>query len=233
LELSLADDFRLMHAKDGASALELAIKSFPDLIISDIMMPVMNGVALCENIKANSGTAHIPVILLTAKTLDVDKTEGMNRGADMYITKPFDINFLRSSIHSIFRREEQMAHYIKNQLLLTPDAGSSKENPDELFLKKIMAVVAHNVANPDFSVEMISDIMGMSSTHLYRKLKAITGLSTREIIINFRMQKAAQMLKNNEGNITEVMYAVGFSSLSSFSKSFKAKYGVSPKGYMD
>ncbi|WP_245531748.1 helix-turn-helix domain-containing protein [Anaerophaga thermohalophila] len=100
-----------------------------------------------------------------------------------------------------------------------------------LFLKKVMSLVERNVENPDFSVDMISETLGMSSTHLYRKLKAITGQSTRDIINNYRMQKAANMLKNKDGNITEIMYAVGYTSLSSFSKSFKAKFGVSPKGY--
>jgi signal transduction histidine kinase/CheY-like chemotaxis protein len=231
LEMNLESDFRLLFAENGFKGLKLARKEMPDLIISDIMMPVMDGADLCGNIKTDVATAHIPIILLTAKTLDIDKTEGMSKGADMYITKPFDLEFLRSSIQSIFRREEQMTRYIESRLLLSPPAREDKQHPDELFLKKVMSVIERNVGNPGFSVEMISETMGMSSTHLYRKLKAITGFSTSEIINSYRMQKAAQMLTNKEGNITEVMYAVGFSSLSSFSKSFKAKYGVAPTKY--
>jgi AraC-like DNA-binding protein len=195
------------------------------------MMPVMNGVEFCSRIKTDPATAHIPIILLTAKTLNVDKTEAMNKGADMYITKPFDLDFLLSSIKSIFRREEQITRYIKSRLMLSPPKKDEKQRPDELFLKKVISMIEHNVGNHDFSVEMISKTMGMSSTHLYRKLKAITGFSTSEIINNYRLQKAAQMLVNKEGNITEVMYSVGFSSLSSFSKSFKTKFGVSPTKY--
>ncbi len=233
LSINLSLEYHLIYAEDGHTALELARKEIPDLIISDVMMPVMHGIELCANIKEHAATAHIPVILLTAKTLDVDKTAGMNKGADMYITKPFDIEFLRSSIKSIFRREEQVAQYVKNQLMLSPGPSEPKESAEALFLKKIMTVVERNVSNPDLSVEMISETMGMSSTHLYRRLKEITGFSSREIIINYRMQKAAQMLKNQEGNITEVMYSVGFSSLSSFSKSFKAKFGMSPRKYSE
>ncbi|WP_016778623.1 hybrid sensor histidine kinase/response regulator transcription factor [Anaerophaga thermohalophila] len=231
LEMNLEQEYQLVFAENGARGIELTQKEQPDLVISDVMMPVMSGTELCQYLKSESATAHIPVILLTAKTLDIDKTEGMNKGADMYITKPFDIEFLRSSIRSIFRREEQMARYIKNRLLISPDETYEKEHPDERFLKKVMSIVERNVENPDFSVDMISETLGMSSTHLYRKLKSITGQSTRGIINNYRMQKAANMLKNKDGNITEIMYAVGYTSLSSFSKSFKAKFGVSPKGY--
>jgi signal transduction histidine kinase/ligand-binding sensor domain-containing protein/AraC-like DNA-binding protein len=231
LKINLENEYELLFAEEGATALNLAGAEHPDLIVSDVMMPVMDGMDLCKQIKTNNATAHIPVILLTAKTLDIDKTEGMNKGADMYITKPFDIEFLKSSIHSLFRREEQMTSYIKTRLLLSPVEEEKTEHPDELFLRKVMAIIERNIANPSFSVEIISETVGMSTTHLYRRLKAVTGQSTRDILNNYRMQKAAQMLANKEGNITEVMYAVGFSSLSSFSKSFKAKFGVSPKGY--
>ena len=159
------------------------------------------------------------------------RSEGMKKGADMYITKPFDIDYLRSSIQSIFRREEQLTRYIETRLMLSPKKEDIKEDPDKLFLKKVMSIIEQNIENPDFSVEVISKTLGMSSTHLYRKLKTITGQSTRDILNNYRMQKAANMLKTKDVNITEVMYAVGFTSLSSFSKSFKAKFGVSPKEY--
>ena len=197
------------------------------------MMPVMDGITFCAEIRQNKKTVHIPVILLTAKTLDQDKTEGMTKGADMYITKPFDIEYLKSCVSSIFRREDRMGQYIKQQLQLRPQIAGDKgsRNTKELFLKKVMAIIDRNLGNPDLSVEMISDNMGMSATHLYRKLKEMTGYSTREIIINYRMQKAALMLENKEGNISEIMYAVGFSSLSGFSKSFKSKFGVSPSNY--
>lgn len=231
LKINLGQEYQVEYAYDGTSGLALAQKTLPDLVISDVMMPGMSGTELCSTLKSESATSHIPIILLTAKTLDIDKTEGMKKGADMYITKPFDIDYLRSSIQSIFRREEQLTRYIETRLMLSPKKEDIKEDPDKLFLKKVMSIIEQNIANPDFSVEVISKTLGMSSTHLYRKLKTITGQSTRDILNNYRMQKAANMLKTKDVNITEVMYAVGFTSLSSFSKSFKAKFGVSPKEY--
>ncbi|MGQ1889609.1 hybrid sensor histidine kinase/response regulator transcription factor [Thermophagus sp. OGC60D27] len=231
LKINLGQDYHLEFADDGADGLDRAQKTFPDLVISDVMMPVMSGTELCSILKTTSATAHIPVILLTAKSLDIDKTEGMKKGADMYITKPFDLEYLRSSIKSIFRREEQLTRYIETRLLLSPQKEDQKEDPDKLFVKKVISLIERNIANPDFSVEVISKTLGISTTHLYRKLKSITGQSTRDILNNYRMQKAANMLKNKDGNITEVMYAVGFTSLSSFSKSFKAKFGMSPKEF--
>lgn len=231
LATELEDTYNLIMAEDGECALNKIRENLPDMVISDVMMPVMDGMELCEHIKTTPSTAHIPVILLTAKTLDIDKTEGMNKGADLYITKPFDMPYLRSAIEGIFRRNEQMKNYIKQKLILNPATDTDHINPEEEFLGKIMTIIERNLDNSELSVEMISKNLGMSSTHLYRRLKAITDQSPRQIIINYRMQKAAQMLENKQGNISEIMMAVGFSSLSSFSKSFKAKFGVSPREY--
>ncbi len=234
IEMNLVHQYSIYRASNGKDGLELTLKINPHLIISDIMMPIMDGIELCSKIKENQALAHIPVILLTAKTLDAQKTEGMITGADFYITKPFDIEYFKSCIESIFRREEQFLHYIKNELLLNPERKiASEKNQDEIFLKKVVSIIEKNMSDPDFSVEMISDAIGMSSTHLYRRLKLITNQSTMDIIKNYRMQKAAQMIGNNEGNITEIMYAVGFSSLSSFSKSFKSVFEVSPSLYAE
>jgi len=159
--------------------------------------------------------------------------EGMNMGADHYITKPFDVNYLESCVESIFRREKQLFSYIRNQLLVVPQGERETENnQDEIFLKKVMTFIERNIGNADLSVELVSSEMGMSSTHLYRKIKEITQQSPKDIIKKYRLNVAAQMLKNNEGNVTEVMYAIGFSSLSSFSKSFKDQHGVTPSEYV-
>ena len=232
IEMNLKDHFHVILAKNGQEALQIMEEQLPHLVISDVMMPVMDGMELCERIKENKATTHIPVILLTARSLDMHKTEGISKGADLYITKPFDMDYLKSAIKGVFRREEQMTDYIKTQLLLNPgDQPNNNKNQDELFLKKVMDLIENNIANPELSVELLGSALGMSSTHLYRKLKESTGYSTKEIIMNYRMQKAAQMIANNEGNISEIMYAVGFSSLSGFSRSFKAKFGVAPTVY--
>jgi signal transduction histidine kinase/ligand-binding sensor domain-containing protein/DNA-binding response OmpR family regulator len=232
IDMNLNHRYRIWLARNGNEALDLLEKQPSHLVISDVMMPVMDGIELCARIKQNKVSEHIPVILLTARSLDMHKTEGMNTGADMYITKPFDIEYLQACINSIFRHEEQMEAYIKNRLLLNPENNhDNNKNQDELFLKKIISLIERNLSNPEFSVEMLSNTMGMSATHLYRKLKDITGYSTKEVIMNYRMQKAARMIENNEGNISEIMYSVGFSSLSGFSRSFKARFGVSPTTY--
>ncbi|KAF0201800.1 MAG: signal transduction histidine [Bacteroidetes bacterium] len=232
IEMNLNDRYLITTAKNGEEALNIIERVQPNLVVSDVMMPVMDGIELCERIKLNKSTIHIPVILLTARSLEIHKTEGISKGADHYITKPFDMDYLKSAISGIFRREMQMMEYIKTQLVISPgNETDPKKNQDELFLKKVMSLIENNISNPELSVEMLGNALGMSATHLYRKLKEGTGYSTKEIIMNFRMQKAAYMIANNEGNVSEIMYAVGFSSLSGFSRSFKAKFGVAPTAY--
>jgi len=232
IEMNLETDYSIHKATNGSKGYDLTVEIIPEIIISDIMMPVMDGIEMCKKIKQNSATKQIPLILLTAKSLDVQKTEGVEVGANMYITKPFDINYLKACINNILSRKEQLHDFIKKELLINPHKENNQNrNQDEQFLKKVMEFISENISNPDLSVEMISSKMNLSSTHLYRKLKAITNQSTKDILKNYRLQKAAQMIKNNEGNITEIMYSVGFNSLSSFSKSFKSIFGVSPSEY--
>ncbi|WP_158522868.1 two-component regulator propeller domain-containing protein [Geofilum rhodophaeum] len=230
--MGLDDSYELHTAQSGEAALELIHRVHPHLVISDVMMPGMDGRALCSRLKKDKTTAHLPVILLTAQGLDSQKTEGMEAGADLYLTKPVDMDYLRACIVGMFRRDEEMEAYFVRKLMLNPQGGEGKPlAEDELFLQKVMRIIEGQVSNPDLSVDSIAQEVGFSSTHLYRKLKEITGRSTKEIVVNYRMQKAADMLRHQEGNITEVMYAVGFSSLASFSRSFKSKYGVTPSAW--
>lgn len=232
ITMNLNSNYNILQAFNGQLGLELASKNKPDLIISDIMMPVINGLELCRQIKNNPATMHIPVILLTAKSLDEQKTEGMHCGANLYITKPFDANYLKSCVTGLFKIEQQMHQYITNKLLTKPQAQTNdNNNQDTIFVKKVMSIIETNIDDPALSVEFISKHIGISPTHLYRKMKQITNQPTKDIIKNYRITKAAQMLKNNEGNVTEIMYSVGFSSISSFSKSFKDIYGVPPAQY--
>ena len=232
IELNLGIHYKFIRAENGKKGLEKAKKEMPDLIVSDVMMPVMDGMELCKKLKKIPQTATIPVILLTAKSLDAQKIEGMMTGADLYITKPFDTGYLYSCIESLFRRENILQNYIRNELQIqAPDSSAQDDNQDQVFIRKVMDIIEKNIDNSNLSVNLISHEIGISSTHLYRKLVAITKQPTKDIIKNYRLQKAAHMLKNNEGNVTEIMYAVGFSSLSSFSKSFKIAYGYSPHQY--
>jgi len=232
IELNLGMHYNLVRAGNGKEGLKKVKEKKPDLVISDVMMPVMNGLELCQKLKKQPQTAAVPVILLTAKTLDAQKTEGMMTGADLYITKPFNIAYLYSCIESLFRRENILQNYIKNELLIQPpNPNASDDDQNHIFIRRVMAVIEKNIDNNNLSVNFISREIGISSTHLYRKLMAITSQSTKDIIKNYRLKKAAGMLRNNEGNVTEIMYAVGFSSISSFSKSFKSVYGCPPGEY--
>ncbi len=152
-------------------------------------------------------------------------------GADIYLTKPFEVELLEAHIDHLLERKEELAQYFKHELITQPQTESGKENEDDKFLKKVMNTIEANISNSEFSVEVLSEEMGMSSTHLYRKLKSLTHISANEIIKKYRIKKASLLLKNKEGNISEIMYEVGFSNLSYFSKCFKIEFGLTPKEY--
>jgi signal transduction histidine kinase/DNA-binding response OmpR family regulator len=231
LRINLKDDYHLIMAENGEEALIKANNFFPEVIVSDIMMPVMDGLTLCKKIKENPKTSHIGIILLTAKSLTAHKVEGIRMGADVYITKPFEMELLVASIDHLLKRKQELADYFKSEIITQPDPQSAKENVDDKFVKKVMNIIEANISNPDFSVEKLSSEIGMSSTHLYRKLKSLTHLSANEIIKKYRIKKASLLLKNKEGNVSEIMYDVGFSSLSYFSKCFKAEFGLTPREF--
>lgn len=227
IKWNLQHKYKIITSTNGKEALEKTHKMHPSLIISDITMPIMDGIELSIKIKEEKTTAHIPIILLTAKAFEEHKIEGIKSGASIYITKPFDIDYLDSCINSIFEREEELIKFIRKQLILTPTKKDIVDE-DEQFLSKVILIIENNISNPKLTVEFIANKIHISSTHLYRKVKEISGLSPSEIIINYRLKKAAALLKGGELNVTETVYAVGFSSISSFSKSFKNKYGVTP-----
>jgi YesN/AraC family two-component response regulator len=230
IQASLHDKYNFITATNGEEGLDKTTSFLPELIISDIMMPVMDGLTMCRQIKSNPKTSHIAVIMLTARTLTSQQVEGLRTGADSYLTKPFDIDLLEAHIDHLLQRKQELADYFKHELILQPEEGAG-ENVDDKFIKKVMSIIEANIANPEFSVEMLSDEVGMSSTHLYRKLKSTTKLSPNDIIRKYRIKKASLLLANKEGNISEIMYAVGFSNLSYFSKCFKGEFGTTPKEY--
>lgn len=231
IEVSLAKKYYFITAENGEDALHKVHDIMPDIIVSDIMMPVMDGLELCRRIKQDTKTSHIPFILLTAKSLTAQKVEGIKIGADIYITKPFEIELLEAHIDHLLERKTELAQFFKNELITQPSPDTGGENEDDRFLKKVMNTIEANISNPEFSVELLSEEMGMSSTHLYRKLKSLTHISGNEIIKKYRIKKASILLKNKEGNISEIMYEVGFSNLSYFSKCFRTEFGLTPKEY--
>ncbi|PRY88549.1 hybrid sensor histidine kinase/response regulator transcription factor [Mongoliibacter ruber] len=231
LSIHLKEDYHLVIAHNGQEALE-KIKSFlPEVIISDIMMPVMDGLTLCKKIKENPKTSHIGMILLTAKSLTSQKIEGIKTGADAYLTKPFDLELLKANIEQLIKRKDELHNYFKSEIITQPILESQGESVDDKFIKKVISIIEANISNPDFTVELLSDEIGMSTAHLYRKLKSLTHFSAKEIIRKYRLKKASILLKNKEGNISEIMYEVGFSNLSYFAKCFRKEYDMSPRDF--
>ncbi|REA64442.1 hypothetical protein DSL64_02510 [Dyadobacter luteus] len=231
IQLTLNEKYRFVIAGDGEEGMKMAVQYLPDVIISDVMMPVMDGLTFCKMIKANPKTSRTAVILLTARSLTSQKIDGIKTGADAYITKPFDIELLDAQIANLLQRKEELVAYFQHNLIVTPAAGYGKENMDEKFVKRVMSSVEAHIADPEFNVEVLASEVGMSSAHLSRKLKTLTQFSANEIIKKYRIKKASLLLENNEGNVSDVMYDVGFSNLSYFSKCFREEFGVTPKEY--
>ena len=203
-----------------------------DIVLSDIMMPVMNGLTLCQKIKSNFNTNHIPVVLMTALGSDADKITGLTNGADAYITKPFNIDILKTVVvqqlktrHMLqgkFHAEKQREEKIDKVEV---------ESPDENLMRRVMKVVNENISNPDLSVEMIADKVGISRVHFYRKMKELTGQSPRDFVKYLRLKEAGRLLAEKKMDITGVSIATGFKSLSAFSTNFKTLFGLSPTEY--
>ncbi len=231
IRTSLGHKFNFVVAQNGEEGLQKANNFMPEVIISDIMMPVMDGLTLCEKVKENPKTSHITIILLTAKSMPSNRLEGIKKGADVYLTKPFEIELLEAHVNNLIHRKKELTSYFRNELVVNQDTPETKDNQDNKFLKKVMDLIEANISEPDFGVENISKEIGMSSTHLYRRLKALTNLSAQDIIKKYRIKKASLLLENNEGNVSETMYKVGFSSASYFSKCFKAEFGMTPKEF--
>ncbi len=230
IKIALKEKYNFITAEHGEEGLAKAVSFQPEVIVSDIMMPVMDGLTFCKKIKENPRTSHISIILLTAKQLDEQKVEGIRLGADSYLTKPFEIELLEAHIDQLIRRNQELQSYFRSELTqASPD--KPKTNGDEKFIERVMSIIQANISNPEFGVELLCRDIGMSSTQLYRRLMSITHLSAGDVIKKYRIKKASLLLRNKEGNISEIMYSVGFSNLSYFSKCFKKEYGLTPKDY--
>jgi signal transduction histidine kinase/ligand-binding sensor domain-containing protein/AraC-like DNA-binding protein/ActR/RegA family two-component response regulator len=231
IRISLSSRYNFLLAENGEEGYSKACNFVPEVIISDIMMPVMDGLTLCRKVKENNRTSHISVILLTARDLNAHKVEGIRMGADVYLTKPFEIDLLEAHIDHLIERKKELVNYFRSELISLPKGSDVNDSEDTRFIKQVMNIIEASLPNPDFGVDNISQAIGISTTHLYRKLKALTNNSANDIIRKYRLKKASLLLKNKEGNISEIMYEVGFSSLSYFSKCFKAEFGISPKEF--
>lgn len=229
---SFEKNFEVWTAENGKEGLEQAFEKMPDVIVSDIMMPVMDGIVLCKMIKEDLRTCHIPVILLTAKDSLEDKTEGYSVGADSYITKPFTAQLLGSRIYNLLESRKKLAEAFAESM---KDAGMKDEATesalgfqDNEFMEKTVTLVKENLGSEQMNVAFLAQHFCMSHSTYYRKVKALTGMSVNELIRKIKMQEAQQMLLSKKYTISEVAFRVGFSSMTHFRQSFKAEFGVLP-----
>ena len=228
---SLVDNYNILEAENGKAAYEIAKAQNPALIISDIMMPIMDGLELCTRIKNNLLTSHIPVILLTARSLVENWIEGLESGADDYMPKPFDIDLLKAKIKNLLdSREKLRQHFSGNLSTSSSEITTTKADSD--FINKAFEIVEDNYANSEFGVKELVDKMNVSHSLLHKKLKAIVNQSTGDFITTIRLKKAADLLKKSAKNVTEVAYDVGFNDPKYFSQKFKRYFGVLPSKYV-
>ena len=233
MESELGKEYDVHACTNGRDALAEVYSTMPDLVLSDVMMPEMDGTTLCSKLKANPSTNIIPVILLTAKNRDEDKLEGLETGADAYIVKPFNMDILKRTILNLISSHRLLRlKYERNDELEEQVDEIRIKSPDEKLLDRIMDCINKNLNNSDLSVDMIADEVGISRVHLHRKMKELTGQTPHDFIRNIRLKKAARLLANQGMNVTEVMYACGFANSASFSTVFKRFYGMSPRDYM-
>lgn len=217
LEQQLSLDYIVVKAFNGKEALAMIEESYPHIVISDIMMPEMNGLELCKRIKENQNYCHIPVILLTAKSMISQIEEGLDAGADDYIVKPFQISLLKARIRNLLSlREKMKTMYGETFSLKQFGVEEPKEHDD--FLTRYIEIVKANISNPELDVSVIYEALGMSRTNFYRKVKTVTGLSPIELIKNIRLEAGAKLLKESDMNISEIAQHIGFSSRSYFAR---------------
>ncbi len=230
LKENLDTDYLIEEAAHGVIGLEKALANPPDLILADIAMPHMDGIEMCTKIKSNLTTSHVPVILLTARTSLIFKIDGLETGADDYITKPFNMRLLATRIKNLIKSRQQLREKFSKSFDFSP-TELVISSLDEQFLSKIKKVVEKHIDDSNFSVEQLATALLMSRMQLYRKLKALTGKSPNKIIRNIRLQRAAQLLTTKQYNVSEVTYMVGYNDLKSFREQFKKEFGVSPSDY--
>ena len=231
LKKSLEAEYIVIEAADGVRAYEKVVQDFPDLVLSDIMMPKRDGLELCTMIKNDIRVGHIPVILMTARSMVVHIKEGFQAGADDYIVKPFNMDVLQTRIRSLLASREQLKKLYGKRF--SPDVmGIEVKSADERFSQKLFDVIEKNISNEKLDVELLCTEIGISRANLYRKLKSITELSPMELIRNKRLEMAAKLLKESEMNVSEIASHLGFNSHSYFSNSFKAFYGCTPTEFV-
>ncbi|KHJ38722.1 sensor histidine kinase TodS [Pedobacter glucosidilyticus] len=224
--------YNTIEAENGLAGWDLATEHIPDIIISDIMMPELDGLEFCRRLKTDDRTSHIPVILLTARSGNIHQVSGLKTGADMYLTKPFSVKILVLSIKNLLASREQMRKKFTQQMTLQPTNVLIETN-DQDFLNKVLNQIENNLSNPDFGVHELASVIGMSTPVFYKKIKSLTDMSVNNFIKSIRLKRAAQLLEQDVLTVYQVSYEVGFNDTRYFAKEFKKQYGRSPSLYAE
>jgi len=227
---SLSKEWTVLEAFNGEEGFASAVQHIPDLIVTDVMMPVADGYELCRRIKQNEKTGHIPVIMLTARADRQSTITGLDCGADDYISKPFDMIELTIKIRNHLDTARRIRERYRKEFLTAPDE-STIPVPDDTLVQKVIDLMRENLSNPDFHVNSVCTGLYISRTQLYRKIEALTGYSPAELIRSIRLKTAAAMFRKGHDNVAQVMYRVGFSNQSNFARHFREQYGVNPSEY--
>ena len=236
LRTLLANKYYVMEADDGQNGLRLARESVPDLIVSDVMMPVMDGLELCQQLKEDFITSHIPVILLTARSTEAQQMEGYEHGADAYLTKPFKAELLLSRISNLLKSRQQLRQYFGDQSSAALPAGEDAKpvkltTQNSLFMDSLKEAVRNNMSNPNLKMDDLGEQLGISRVQLYRKVKVLTGLSPIELLRQMRLERGKVLLNSTTKTVAEIAFEVGFGTPSYFTTCFKKQYGKLPMEY--
>lgn len=230
----LSAEFHITGCINGKEALEIALREKIDLIITDLMMPEMDGMTLCKKVKQNINISHIPIVMLTAKSKTEDRIEGLEVGADAYLVKPFNTEVLRTTVFNLIGNRERLKGQRSSEQIIEEKVDKiERKSNNEILMDKIIKVINERISDPTLNVETLAASIGMSRVHMHRKLKELTNQSTKNFIRNIRLKQAATLLTENDLTVSEAAYATGFVSISHFSNSFREFYGVSPSEYKE
>ena len=226
LRNELKKDYKVKLAINGKEGLKMTVKFIPDLIISDVMMPIMDGFEMCHKIKNDLRVSHIPLLMLTAKGMQIDRVKGIDSGADVYLNKPFNMNVLKSHLTQLINSRQILFNKYYNGV--SENELKNTNSLDKQFITNILDYIHENINNTALNVENLADELLISRSKLYRKIKALTGLTANEFIKKIRLEKAKQFLENSDYSISEISFKVGFSSPSYFTKCYKIQFGILP-----
>jgi CheY-like chemotaxis protein len=229
LQAVLSTRFQLLVAQNGREGLEMARKTLPDLIVSDIMMPGLDGLEMSRQLKEDLSTSHIPIILLTARSDQQSRLEGLRTGADAYLAKPFDKDELLVRIDKLIELRVMLQERYRDMRFLFENNHFGEPHPEDRFMREVQRLIESHMSDPEFGVPQLCNALGMSRSQCYKKFKALTGQHLADFIRRVRLHKARQLFETTDLNVSEVAAEAGFRNLSAFSRSFKREFGVSPK----